>query len=127
MTDQTPTTETHCFRLTGEVESELLTYDLDDGEHAIGASDECDLLLAATGVSRRHAAMVVADGTLTVRDLGSKNGTFVGDRRIDSPTEVRAGDHLRFGRHSATMQLIVDTSSTWTEMSSVHPGDDTSR
>ena len=101
------------------------TIPLAEGRTVIGRDPACDVQLRSQHVSRRHACIRVLDGRIEVEDLGSKNGTFVGDRRIDSPTEVRAGDLLRFGRHSATMQLIVDTSSTWTEMSSVHPGDDT--
>jgi len=96
MTTHETATNTHCFRLTGEVEGELLTFDLEDGEHTIGASDECDLLLPATGVSRRHASLSAAQGTLMVRDLDSKNGTFVNGRRIDDRT-VDEGDWIGFG------------------------------
>jgi DNA-binding CsgD family transcriptional regulator len=47
-------------------------------------------------ISRRHAELTLRDSSLTVRDLASRNGTYVDERRIDSG-EVRAGQLLRFG------------------------------
>ena len=69
--------KTHCFRLTGEADGIRLTYDLSDGEHLLGAAGECDVPLEMAGVSRRQAILTVSDGTFTVKDLDSKNGTFV--------------------------------------------------
>ena len=43
-------------------------------------------------VSRRHAAFDVANGTVTVRDLGSTNGTFLNGARIDRPRPIVFGD-----------------------------------
>jgi len=96
MTEPTLTTDTHCFRLTGEVEGSLLTFDLEDGEHIIGAADGCDFLLTASGVSRRQASLKVDNGSLTVRDLDSKNGTFVNGRKVDERA-VDEGDWIGFG------------------------------
>lgn len=50
-------------------------------------------------VSTRHAAVTRhADGTVTVQDLGSMNGTWVNGVRIYGPTPLRPGDRLRVGR-----------------------------
>jgi pSer/pThr/pTyr-binding forkhead associated (FHA) protein len=48
-------------------------------------------------VSRRHAELAAAGGSVTVTDLGSANGTFVNDRRIEPRDGVpaRAGDRVR--------------------------------
>ena len=94
--DQNVSEKTHCFRLTGEVEGSRLTYDLSDGAHILGASEECDVPLVTAGVSRRQATLTVTDGTLTVCDLDSKNGTFVNGRKIDERT-VDEGDWIGFG------------------------------
>lgn len=52
-----------------------------EGENVLGR-DEADVLeIESPTVSRRHARIVLGD-TATVEDLGSKNGTFVGNRRI---------------------------------------------
>jgi pSer/pThr/pTyr-binding forkhead associated (FHA) protein len=48
-------------------------------------------------VSRRHATLLLLNGTLTVRDHGSLNGTWVNDSRIGAPVALRAGDRLRIG------------------------------
>ena len=45
-------------------------------------------------LSRRHASLSFRDGTCRLTDLGSSNGTFV---RIERPTELKHGDHLRMG------------------------------
>jgi EAL domain-containing protein (putative c-di-GMP-specific phosphodiesterase class I) len=51
------------------------------------------LSLTAESVSKEHAELFVKDGELRVRDLGSKNGTFVNCERI-SETPLREGDIL---------------------------------
>ncbi len=50
-------------------------------------------------ISRRHARVSRgADGQLVIEDLGSVNGTFVNDERIDAPRLLQAGDLIRVGR-----------------------------
>ncbi len=88
--------EGHCFRLTGEVDGSRLGYELADGEHVVGAGDGCEVVIAVPGVSRRHALLSVADGVLTVRDLGSRNGTYANGRRIEEAA-VDEGDWVGFG------------------------------
>jgi ABC transport system ATP-binding/permease protein len=53
-------------------------------------------------VSRRHAAFDVGDGGVTVRDLGSTNGTFVNGARIDRPRVIVAGDRVDIGPFQLT-------------------------
>jgi DNA segregation ATPase FtsK/SpoIIIE, S-DNA-T family len=58
----------------------------------------CDVNLGDPEVSRRHAAISAADGGAhVIEDLGSRNGTWVNDHRIDEPTVIRAGDTVRLG------------------------------
>ncbi|MCU0303983.1 MAG: sigma 54-dependent Fis family transcriptional regulator [Thermoanaerobaculales bacterium] len=85
-----------CFRLTGEVEGRLLSYDLVDGEHVVGAGNGCELAITGPGVSRRHALLSVADGVMSVRDLGSRNGTYVNGRKVEERA-VDEGDWIGFG------------------------------
>jgi pSer/pThr/pTyr-binding forkhead associated (FHA) protein len=50
-------------------------------------------------ISRRHARVSrSADGQLTIEDLGSANGTFVNDDRLDAPRTLDLGDVIRVGR-----------------------------
>lgn len=48
-------------------------------------------------VSRRHAQIVRSGETVTVRDLGSRNGTFVNGVKVEGDVPVGAGDTLQFG------------------------------
>jgi pSer/pThr/pTyr-binding forkhead associated (FHA) protein/tRNA A-37 threonylcarbamoyl transferase component Bud32 len=59
-------------------------------------------------LSRRHARAVRGvGGELTIEDLGSANGTFVNDERIDGPRTLRAGDMVRMGK---TLLAVTDGS-----------------
>ncbi len=59
-------------------------------------------------LSRRHArASRGADGELTIEDLGSANGTFVNDERIDAPRTLHLGDVVRMGQ---TVLEVTDVS-----------------
>jgi FHA domain len=58
----------------------------------------CDVVLADPEVSRRHALVrVVAGGGVAIEDLGSTNGTFVNERRVEGVVALRDGDSVRFG------------------------------
>lgn len=71
---------------------------LADGEHVIGRGEEATVRLAAPGLSRRHARIVVRQGRATLEDLESKNGTFCGDDPVTSPRALRDGDVIHLGR-----------------------------
>jgi hypothetical protein len=50
----------------------------------LGRSRSCDVTLGeCASVSRRHAELSLRAGTWTLRDLGSRNGTWLGARRIE--------------------------------------------
>ena len=64
----------------------------------VGRAVRADFILDAPLVSRVHCRFTAdAQGQLVVDDLGSTNGTFVNDRRIDRAVIV-AGDRIRIGR-----------------------------
>jgi pSer/pThr/pTyr-binding forkhead associated (FHA) protein len=48
-------------------------------------------------VSRHHAHLTFEDGTWTVRDLGSANGTYHEDRLVEQPAAIKTGERIRFG------------------------------
>lgn len=63
----------------------------------IGRGPGCDLVLPADGVSFHHAELQSReDGDLWVVDQGSRNGTFLNGRRLDSEARLEEGDLLRF-------------------------------
>jgi DNA-binding winged helix-turn-helix (wHTH) protein len=88
---------------------------LRDGEHLLGRDPDLELFLDSPGISRRHALIRIAGDEATIEDLGSKNGTFVADRRLDSPTRLVAGDHIRVGSVQLTFNDIRTRTSTRTE------------
>lgn len=49
------------------------------------------------GVSRRHAQVRFEGGSYLLQDLGSSNGTFVNDDRLEGERFLRAGDSIRLG------------------------------
>ena len=71
---------------------------LPDGEHVIGRGDDAAIAIAASGLSRRHARILVRQGRATIEDLGSKNGTFCSDEAVTAPRVLRDGDVIHLGR-----------------------------
>lgn len=76
------------------------------GENVIGRTPECDVQIVGPSVSRRHARLVISAQGVVLEDLGSMNGTFVGDRRINASTTVQDGDEIRIGKER--IRLISD-------------------
>ncbi len=70
--------------------------ELDGDRLTIGRSPECEIVVASSGASRQHAELTREKDAWTVRDLGSSNGTFVNDARIEE-TPVSPGDVIGIG------------------------------
>lgn len=68
----------------------------------IGRQPGANLVIYHNSISRRHAEITYANGQYVLRDLGSKNGTFVNDTRLEpgSTRILTMGDRLRFGKVS---------------------------
>ncbi len=71
--------------------------------YRVGRSSDCDFVLKDKSVSRYHAEVTVNEDRIFVKDLGSRNGTFVEDCRIEE-AEVLPTQSVRFG--NAQFQLI---------------------
>lgn len=82
---------------------------LEPGENVIGRD-----IVGTPDVSRRHASVIVRDGRVFLRDLDSKNGTFVGSHRVEGETELASGDEITFGRTRAVVWLHADRGTTIT-------------
>lgn len=63
----------------------------------IGRAEDCQLRPRSDAISRHHCAILLDDGLIAVRDLGSRNGTFVNGERIRTEAELKNGDRLTVG------------------------------
>jgi len=68
-----------------------------EGENVIGRDPDAALWIDHPSVSRRHARIVIFGGKATLEDLGSKNGTLLGGKRIQERSPLADGDQLRIG------------------------------
>lgn len=68
------------------------------GENILGRDEQAAVRIDAPGVSRRHARIFLDEGRAVLEDLGSKNGTFLKEDRLDAPAVLGDGDMLRLGR-----------------------------
>ncbi|MDE3173293.1 MAG: FHA domain-containing protein, partial [Gemmatimonadota bacterium] len=84
------------FKLTSA--DQTLSFELrPDAAQLVGRAPTCDLPIIDPTISRRHAELAVAGDAVTVRDLGSSNGTYVNGARVQEGT-LRAGDRVTFGK-----------------------------
>ena len=71
---------------------------LDAERVSVGTLETNDLVVDGDGVSRVHAVLERFGDTWCVRDLGSRNGTFVNGDRILGDRALHAGDEISLGR-----------------------------
>lgn len=70
---------------------------VEEGGLEIGRSPENDLIVEDDDVSRFHARLLFENGSLWIRDAGSRNGVFVNDKRIPEHKALKVGDRVRIG------------------------------
>jgi DNA-binding winged helix-turn-helix (wHTH) protein len=90
-------------------------YALKSGENVLGRAEEATVRIEAPDVSRRHARIVIAGEEASIEDLGSKNGTFVGEERIGGPVPLRDGDRFLLGGQVLVFRRSGPAANTWTE------------
>ncbi|MEW6189304.1 MAG: FHA domain-containing protein [Actinomycetota bacterium] len=64
----------------------------------IGRSPDNDIVLANSFVSHIHARILEKDGAYLIEDLNSTNGTFLREKRISKPAQLKSGDRIRIGK-----------------------------
>jgi hypothetical protein len=64
----------------------------------IGRANDSTLVLTDDYASTRHARISRQNGTWFVEDLGSTNGTYYGQRRLDGPVQLEMGVPIRVGQ-----------------------------
>jgi DNA-binding winged helix-turn-helix (wHTH) protein len=88
-----------------------------EGENVLGRDEDVTVRIDAPGVSRRHAQIRVSGAEATIEDLGSKNGTYVGDATspIAAPTTLPDDCRFRLGRVLLVFRSSPEAGSTMTE------------
>ena len=92
---------------TGPLEGQRWTIDQD---LIIGRDAECDIMIITPDkqVSRKHAKISVANETLTLEDLGSKNGTHRNSEPVTSPVTLEDGDTIQIALAQQFVYLSSD-------------------
>jgi pSer/pThr/pTyr-binding forkhead associated (FHA) protein len=86
------------FKKSGSKKSFSLSGDIT----VIGRRHDCDFYIPLKQVSRRHCQLILNDGTVTIRDMGSKHGTYVNGDAVEEKDLV-AGDYI----HIPPVTLLV--------------------
>jgi|ERR1700733_85219 pSer/pThr/pTyr-binding forkhead associated (FHA) protein len=75
----------------------------------IGRAPDSDLVLEDGEVSERHARVTPSpDGSATVEDLESANGTFVNQNELEGPARLDPGDELLIGVSLLQLRTVAD-------------------
>ena len=69
--------------------------ELRHGVNVIGRDPDAAVWLDVPGVSRRHAQIVLENAAATLEDLGSKNGTLLGDRPVRGRVELHNAHRIQ--------------------------------
>ena len=83
-----------------------------EGENILGRHPDAEARIDQTAVSRRHAIISIRAGKAVLKDLGSRNGTFLRDRRLAAPAELRDGDTIGLGPVLMTFRIFSGPGST---------------
>jgi transcriptional regulator with GAF, ATPase, and Fis domain len=73
-----------------------IAFSLPPGEVSIGRDSSNQLWAPDPALSRRHCLLVAGDGQVSIRDLGSRNGTLVNGVPIEQQ-QIRHGDQIYIG------------------------------
>src|SRR5690606_7550307 len=80
-------------------------FPLGPGQTILGKADSADIQISDSGVSRRHAKLVIDDEGIKLIDLASTNGTFVNGASIET-TRLKPDDIIHIGA-VAEIQLVA--------------------
>ena len=88
---------------------------LREGENTIGRDPLSSVWIDVASVSRHHARIVCSGLRVVIEDVGSKNGTTVGEEGLRAARELRDGDKITFGRVGAIFCVSESGMPTVTE------------
>jgi hypothetical protein len=84
--------------------------------------EDMGLAIHAPSISRQHAKIAFESGTWTVCDLGSSNGTFIDDTRVEGAAVLHTRDKIRFGQVSLYfLDQVEHVPAAWIDSPTVRP------
>jgi pSer/pThr/pTyr-binding forkhead associated (FHA) protein len=75
-------------------------------QYVMGRGESCNLRLNHESISRKHCAFAIHPNRITLRDLGSRNGTLLNGVRLADETEIKTGDKIEFGPLVFAVQIV---------------------
>ncbi|HEX8991103.1 MAG TPA: FHA domain-containing protein [Anaerolineales bacterium] len=72
----------------------------------LGRVQPADVVINVESVSRNHARIQGADSHYRIEDLGSRNGTYVNNQKLNAPCELSNGDLIQLGP-DAVLRVVV--------------------
>jgi hypothetical protein len=88
-------------------------FPLQPGDNVLGRDPDGIQIDSAT-VSRRHARISIAGVDVAIEDLGSKNGTYVGGKRVSTAVPLKNGDQIRTGSVLLRFRMTTPSGATAT-------------
>ncbi|MGY8917845.1 MAG: FHA domain-containing protein, partial [Flavobacteriales bacterium] len=71
----------------------------------IGRNSDCDIVLDSETVSRYHATIRdIGNGIFTIKDLGSRNGTFINGSKAKGIVKISLSDKIYIGKHQLSLK-----------------------
>ena len=71
----------------------------------VGRDETCHLRPSSVEVSRQHAEFALSESGVTLRDLGSRNGTQLNGKTIAGTVSVKSGDLIRIGQLTFALSI----------------------
>lgn len=75
---------------------------LDGEKYVLGRNPDCDIVIAATSVSREHAQIVRIQNRYYIEDKQSRNGTYINNQAVTARTPLQHNDKIRICDFQAT-------------------------
>ncbi len=76
----------------------------------IGRADDCHLRPNSDAISRHHCVINIEPGNASLRDFGSRNGTFVNEERVSGECPLKNGDKLTVGTLNFEVVITANVS-----------------
>jgi len=81
-------------------------YQLNEGDTVIGRVQGSEILLQSTKVSKKHCVITVSGSTVSLKDAGSSNGTFV-NGILSTSKKLNHGDRISIGEFVLELTKVV--------------------